>query len=66
MLLKNSKNFLEVKNQCSLKIKRFRSGRGQEYDSSEFNYFVPLLGIIHESIASYSRASNGVAEIKKI
>ena len=54
----------EVKNQFSRKIKRIRSDRGHEYESSAFNSFVQSLGIIHETIAPYSPASNGVAERK--
>ena len=54
----------EVENQFSRKIKRIRSDRGREYESSAFNSFVQSLGIIHETIAPYSLASNGVAERK--
>jgi len=54
----------EVENQFGRKIKRFRSDRGREYDSNEFNSFIQSLGIIHEVTAPYSPASNGVAERK--
>ena len=65
MLLKNFKIFFkEVENQFGRKIKRIRSDRGREYESSAFNSFVQSLGIIHESIAPYSSASNGVVERK--
>ena len=65
MLLKNFKIFLkEVESQFSRKIKRIRSDRDCEYDSSAFNSFVQSLGIIHETTAPYSPASNGVAERK--
>ena len=41
MLLKNFKIFLkEVENQFNRKIKRIRSDRGHEYESSAFNSFV--------------------------
>ena len=56
----------EVENQFSRKIKRIRSDRGCDYESSAFNQFVQSLGIIHETIAPYSPASNGVAKRKKI
>ena len=54
----------EVENQFSRKIKRIRSDRGCEYKSSAFNSFVQSLGIIHETTAPYSPASNGVAKRK--
>ena len=38
--------------------------RGHEYESSAFNSFVQCLGIIHETIAPCSPASNGVAKRK--
>ncbi|GKV39169.1 hypothetical protein SLEP1_g46977 [Rubroshorea leprosula] len=47
-----------------MKIKRFRSDRGGEYDSNEFNKFIQSLGIIHETTPPYSPSSNGVAERK--
>ena len=54
MLLKIFKIFLkEVENQFDRKIKRIRSDRGCEYESSAFNSFVQSLGIIHETIAPY-------------
>ena len=47
MLLKNFKIFLkEVENQFGRKIKRIRSDRGREYESSAFNSFVQSLGIM--------------------
>ena len=54
----------EVKNQFSRKIKRIRSDRGHEYESSAFNSFVQSLRIIHKTTAPYSPASNDVAERK--
>ena len=54
----------EVENQFGRKIKRIRSDRGCEYESIAFNSFVQSLGIIHETTAPYSPASNGVAERK--
>ena len=41
-----------------------KSDRGYEYESSAFNSFVQSLGIIHETTAPYSPATNGVAERK--
>ena len=52
-----------VENQFSRKIKRIRSDRGCEYESSAFNSFVQSLGIIYET-TPYSPTSNGVAERK--
>ena len=50
MLLKNFKIFLkEVENQFGRKIKRIRSDRGSEYESSAFNSFVQCLRIIYET-----------------
>ena len=61
----NFQNFLkEVENQFGRKIKRIRSDRGREYESSAFNSFVQSLGIIHETAVPYSPASNGVTERK--
>ena len=65
MLLKNFKIFLkEVENQFGRKIKRIRSDRGREYESSAFYSFDQSLRIIHETTALYSPASNGVAKRK--
>lgn len=50
----------EVENQFGRKIKN----RSHEYESSIFNSFIQSLGIIHETTAPYSLASNGVAERK--
>ena len=55
----------EVGNQFGRKIKRIRSDRGHDYELSAFNSFVQSLGIIHETIALYLPASNGVAKRKK-
>ena len=61
----NFQDFLkEVENQFGRKIKRIRSDRGREYESSAFNSFVQSLGIIHETIAPYSLTSNGVDKRK--
>ena len=54
----------EVENQFGRKIKRIRSDRGREYESSAFNSFVQFLGNIHETTTPYSPASNGIAERK--
>ena len=62
----NFQNFLkQVENQFDRKIKRIRSDRGREYESSTFNSFVQSLGVIHETTTPYSLASNGVTERKK-
>ena len=39
----------EVENQFCRKIKRIRSDRGYEYESSAINSFIQSLGIIHET-----------------
>ncbi|CAJ2638290.1 unnamed protein product [Trifolium pratense] len=54
----------EVENQFNTKIKRFRSDRGTEYNSSLFNEFYKQHGIIHETTAPYSPEMNGKAERK--
>jgi transposase InsO family protein len=53
-------NKAEVKNQLEKKIKRFRSDRGGEYFSNEFNLFCVEHGVIHERTPPYSPQSNGV------
>jgi transposase InsO family protein len=54
----------KVENQLEKKIKRFRSDRGYEYFSNEFDLFCAEHDIIHEMTQSYSPQSNGVAERK--
>ena len=54
----------EVENQFSRKIKRIKSDRGCEYESSAFNSFVQSLRITHETTTPYSSASNGMAKRK--
>jgi transposase InsO family protein len=54
----------KVENQLEKKIKRFRSDRGGEYFSNEFDLFCAKHGIIHERTPPYSPQSNGVAERK--
>jgi transposase InsO family protein len=54
----------EDENQLKKKIKYFRSDRGGEYFSNEFNLFCAKHGIIHERTLPYSPQSNGVAERK--
>ena len=64
--IENFQDFLkEVENQFGRKIKRIRSDRGREYESSAFNSFFQSLGIIHETTVPYSPASNGVAGKKR-
>ena len=63
--LEKFQDFLkEVENQFSRKIKRIRSDRSSEYESSTFNSF-QFFGIINETTPPYSLATNGVAERKK-
>ncbi|KAK2455989.1 putative mitochondrial protein [Trifolium repens] len=54
----------EIENQFGMKIKRFRSDRGTEYNSSLFIEFYKEHGIIHETTAPYSPEMNGKAERK--
>lgn len=54
----------EVENQFGKKIKRFRSDRGTEYDSTDFKNIYTEHGIIHEITAPYSPEMNGKAERK--
>jgi hypothetical protein len=54
----------EVENQLEKKIKHFRSDRGGEYFSNEFDLFCEEHGIIHEMTPPYSPQLNGVAERK--
>ena len=44
----------EVENQLSKKIKRIRSNKGGEYESSPLNTFCEEHGIIHETTPPYS------------
>ncbi|KAL0347687.1 UNVERIFIED_CONTAM: Retrovirus-related Pol polyprotein from transposon TNT 1-94 [Sesamum calycinum] len=50
--------------QTGKKLKRLRSDRGGEYESSKFNEYCQTFGIIHEETPPYSLSSNGVAERK--
>jgi transposase InsO family protein len=54
----------EVENQLEKKIKRFRSNRGGEYFSNEFDLFYMKHDVIPERMLPYSPQSNGVAERK--
>jgi transposase InsO family protein len=54
----------EVENQLEKKIKRFRSDRGGEYFSNEFDLFCTEYGIIHERMTPYSPQLNGVIKRK--
>ena len=42
--------FTEVENKFTMKVKRFRSDRGTEYDSSIFIEFCNSNDIIHENL----------------
>jgi transposase InsO family protein len=54
----------EVENQLEKKIKCFRSDRGGEYFSNEFDLFCAEHGIVHERTSPYSPQSNRVIERK--
>ncbi|KAL0412036.1 UNVERIFIED_CONTAM: Retrovirus-related Pol polyprotein from transposon TNT 1-94 [Sesamum latifolium] len=54
----------EVEIQTGKKLKRLRSDRGGEYESSKFNEYCQTFGIIHKETPPYSPSSNGVAERK--
>ncbi|KAK2362991.1 myosin-16 [Trifolium repens] len=54
----------EIENQFSKKIKRLRSDRRTEYDSTLCNNFYKEHGIIHETTTPYSPEMNGKAERK--
>jgi transposase InsO family protein len=55
---------VEVENQLEKKVKDFRSDRGSEYFSNEFDLFSVEHGVIHERTLPYSSQSNGVAKRK--
>jgi transposase InsO family protein len=55
---------IEVENQLEKKIKCFRSDRGSEYFSNEFDLLCVERYIIYERTLPYSPQSNGVAERK--
>jgi transposase InsO family protein len=54
----------EVENQLEKKNKYFRSDRGGEYFSNEFNLFCVEHGIIHKRAPPYLPQSNGAVERK--
>ncbi|KAL2253467.1 UNVERIFIED_CONTAM: Retrovirus-related Pol polyprotein from transposon TNT 1-94 [Sesamum indicum] len=54
----------EAETQTGKKLKRLRSDRGGEYESSKFNEYCQTFGIIHEETPPYSPSSNGMAERK--
>jgi transposase InsO family protein len=54
----------EAENQLEKNIKCFRSDRGSEYFSNEFDLFCAEHGIIHEMTLPYSPQSDGVDERK--
>jgi transposase InsO family protein len=54
----------EVENQLEKKIKHFRSDRGGEYFSNEFDLFYAEHDIIHERTPPYSPQSNRIVKRK--
>ncbi|KAL0332990.1 UNVERIFIED_CONTAM: Retrovirus-related Pol polyprotein from transposon TNT 1-94, partial [Sesamum calycinum] len=54
----------QFETQTGKKLKRLRSDRGGEYESSKFTEYCQTFGIIHEETPPYSPSSNGVAERK--
>ncbi|KAL2237188.1 UNVERIFIED_CONTAM: Retrovirus-related Pol polyprotein from transposon TNT 1-94 [Sesamum indicum] len=54
----------EAETQTGKKLKRLRSDRGGEYESSKFNEYCQTFGIIHKETPLYSPSSNGMAERK--
>ncbi|KAL0416922.1 UNVERIFIED_CONTAM: Retrovirus-related Pol polyprotein from transposon TNT 1-94 [Sesamum latifolium] len=56
--------WLVDKTQTGKKLKRLRSDRGGEYESSKFNEYCQTFGIIHEETPPYSPSSNGVTDRK--
>ncbi|KAL0314558.1 UNVERIFIED_CONTAM: Retrovirus-related Pol polyprotein from transposon TNT 1-94 [Sesamum angustifolium] len=54
----------KAETQIDKKLKRLRSDRGEEYESSKFTEYCQTFGIIHEETPSYSPSSNGVAKRK--
>ncbi|KAL2226878.1 UNVERIFIED_CONTAM: Retrovirus-related Pol polyprotein from transposon TNT 1-94 [Sesamum indicum] len=53
-----------IKPKLVKKLKKLRSDRGGEYESSKFNKYCQTFGIIHEETPPYSPSSNGMAERK--
>ena len=54
----------QVDNTFDKKVKRFRTDRGNEYDTLSLNNYIQSLGVVHETTAPYSPSSNGVVERK--
>jgi transposase InsO family protein len=54
----------KVENQLEKKINRFRSDRGGEYLSNEFDLFCAEHGVIHEMTSLFPPQLNGVAKRK--
>ncbi|KAL0463243.1 UNVERIFIED_CONTAM: Retrovirus-related Pol polyprotein from transposon TNT 1-94 [Sesamum latifolium] len=57
---------VEAEIQTGKKLKRLRSDKGRDYESSKFNEYCQTFGIIHEETPPYSPSSNGVAKRKNI
>ena len=56
--------YAEIKNQFNTSIKILRTDNAREYMSSQFQYFLTLQGIIHQSSCAHTPQQNGVAERK--
>ena len=54
----------EAETQTGKKLKRLRSDRGGEYESSKFNEYYQTFGIVHEETPPCSPSSNEMAERK--
>lgn len=51
-----------VENQCSKKIKVFRSDNGTEYVNNNFKNLFSKSGILHQTTSPYTPEQNGIAE----
>jgi transposase InsO family protein len=56
--------YAEIKNQFNTTIKILRTDNAREYMSSQFQSFLTLQGIIHQSSCAHTPQQNGVAERK--
>lgn len=68
--LKDKMNILEVfkdfkskvENELNLKIKKIRTDNGKEYCNYNFNNYLTLHGIVHQTSTPYTPEHNGLAE----